>query len=748
MADTTGYEEAKKRFEKAKEAYEKGRSTASTTEIQRLLKEYSVARRDMVERTPMGALGAGFLRTAGETVTGIPDLLTEAVNWGARKIGGEGVYQAPTLGGLFRQSTGQSEGPKAAELADYYNLPGYTAAAYSVGSLANFGWKAFKDARIAKRADQLLGDLDPVDRNMFQKWMVKGQGSSSPEIAAMLEKVKTNPKYAELFTAMEQEAGKAALKGIKPTGGVQTPEEAATGIAKTIQDKLKAAKDTRQAAGNDSFEKAFKQAGDSAFIETTNTRAIISKLRSQYPDNTNVQAYLTQLEDKLVPSVTVAPSKGTSYVVREAEPSRVIPGAPARVDTRTRTVVEYDSLGLPHPRQVTESFDVAGAPSTTVVGYSEVRGLIPGSAGYTTTQAPVKLTVERLQGFLHEFGKKAEGSDSVVTGLALDDMKRVNSALFGGLQKDLSATTKTATSVGEKKAAGYLIQARDQYKKASEAYDNLISQGVPKWLQSKNINEVTLEDLTKAYKETNPAQRQLFRDWVGDNRAESLKAIDKAVFDDFLSGTYKKLPDGTFAYDLGSLADKWQVLKKTDPNQAGQIADALGVNANEFSKRMKDASVFTRKVQIGAPRMEADVIAGDTTRAVAATVGATSAGYPGAKVADLSMQAVNELFKKRGLTEEQLMKVLLTPEGKDFLKGAALSAPSAKTLESLVAVDKAILPATIPALGPTLAPSAPVEKPLEAAPEWELPPEFGGASSAVPSGTDETQWELPPELSK
>lgn len=710
MADTTGYEEAKKRFEKAKEAYEKGRSTASTAEGQRLLREYYIAKRDVTERTPMGALGAGFLRTAGEAVTGIPDILIEAGNWMGGKLVGEGAQaQVPTLGSLFRGATGQAEGPKAAELADYYNLPGYTAAAYGIANIAKLGWTAFKDSRIAKRAEQLLGELNPTERNMFEKWMVKGQGSSSPEVAAMIEKVKQNPKFTELFTAMETAASKEALKGIKPRPSMQTPEEAATGISRTIQNKLDTVKKNRQLAGNESFEKAFKQAGDVPFVQTDSTLATINKLKSQYPDNENVLSYLTSLEDKLVPRITVSGTGGVTT------PS-----------TRFETVL--DAAGM--PRQV---------PTTVPVK-------IPGSSGYTTTQEPVKLTVQRLQGFLHEFGKKAEGSDSVVTGLGLDDMKRINSALFGGLQKDLSNTVKTAGDVSQKKAAGYLIQARDQFRKASDDYDNLISQGVPKFLQNKSINEVSIEDLTNAYTQTNPAQRKLFREWVGENRAESLKAIDKAVFDDFLSQSYKKLPDGSLGYDLGSVADKWNVLKQTNPNKAGQLADSLGVDANEFSKRMKDASVFTRKVQVGSIAQEAPPIAGEASRAIAAAVGATSAGYPGAKVADLSTQAVNELFKKRGLTEEQLMKVLLTDEGKDFLKTASLSGPSAKTLESLMTVEKATLPGTVPAIAAALTPSAQVEQPIQQPePTWALPTELGGAVETPTPESGGVQWELPPE---
>lgn len=746
MAENKQYLDAVKRLEKAQAAYEAEPNKGSAIGQQKL-RDYYAARRDVVERTPAGAVGAGMLRTFGETVTGIPDLITEGVNWLARKAGTE--YQAPTPGSLFRQATGQAEGPKTEELSGYYNAPGYVAAgvgAAQLGLLAKEGWKAFKDNRLMKKADELLGELNPSDRNLFSKWMVRGQGSSSPEVAAMLEKVRSNPKYAELFTALEQEAGKAALKGIKPAGSVQTAEEAATGIARTIQDKLASVKKARSTAGSEAFDKAFKQAGDSAFVETTNTRAAINKLRSEYPDNDAVQAYLSKLEDKLIPTIDVAPSKGVSYVVRQGEPSRTIPGSPARMDKASEIITEYDAFGLPRQRTVTRDIPVPGYPSKTIAGTPDVLGNIPGRKAFSVQAEPEKLTIQRLQGFLHEFGKKAEGSDSVVTGLSLDDMKRVNSALFSGLKIDLADTVKTAGNVSEKKAAGYLLQAREQFRKASEDYDNLIAQGVPKWLQGKAINEITLEDLTKAYQNTNPSQRQLFRDWVSENRAESLKAIDKAVFDDFLANTYKKLPDGTFGYDLGAIADKWQTLKTTDPNKAGQVADALGINANEFSQRMKDASVFTRKIQIGAQKVDEELVPSKVKSDVAAAIGATPAGYQGAKVAQLSLDAVNEIFKKRGLNEEQLMKVLITPEGKDFLKNAALSPQSTKTLESLLKVEQ---PAqfSMPAFSVLAAPSSPVpQEPTVEEAQWELPPDITGVPQLTEPAMQEQQWDLPPEL--
>lgn len=771
MADNTGYETAKKRFDEAKKAWE-NRGNVSSAESQKLLREFYKARNDMVERTPMGALGAGFLRTAGETVTGIPDLLTEAVNWATRK-GAEavmpsnlssliaketnpdnpsGVYQAPTLGGLFRKATGQSEGPKTPELSYLYNAPGIAAATYGVTSLARTGWKAFKNAQVTKKAEELLGDLNPTDRNIFQNWMVKGQGSSSPEVAALLEKVKTNPKYSELFTALENEAGKQALKNIKPTGGTQTAEEASQGLARAVQSKLEKVKTERSIAGNEAFDKAFKTAGDSAFVDTSATRATIARLRKEYPDNDNIQAYLTGLEKKLVPTFDVPARAGTQYTVREATPTRVIPGAPARTDTATQQIVGMDAAGMPITSSSPRAIPVQGSPATSIPGSPAVMGEILGSAGYTVTQSPVKLTVDRVQGFLHEFSKEAKGSDSVITGLSVTDAQRVHSALLGGLKDDLLSAVKTAATPNEKKAAAYLVQARSQYADASDAYNKLIAQGIPKWLQNKELNQINLEELTKAYQETNPAQRQVFRDWVSSSRAESLKALDKAVFDDFLSDTYKKLPDGTFGYDLGTIADKWQTLKQTNPNKAGQVADSLGTDVNEFSKRMKDAAVFTRKIKISAPAQEAQAIPGDIQRTAAALVGSTPAGYQGAKVAEISMDAVNELFKKRGLTEEQLMKVILTDSGKDFLKNAAISPQSAKTLEFLTAVDKMGAPFVFQGVSagagvPTGSglPAQPAEVPEM--PQMQLAPELGGGQeSDTSSATAMPEMQLAPEL--
>ena len=549
---------------------------------------------------------------------------------------------------------------------------GLVSGVYAIGSLTRAGFKGVQSLRESKKFDNLIGEtLPPEEQNVFRQFMFRGQGSDNPVVAAALQKLRSNPKFAEYFVKFDKAASEAALKGIKPRASTQTSEEAATGIARTIQDKLNKVKEARRTAGNDAFEKAFKQAGDVPFVETTSTRTTINNLRKQYQDNDSVLAYLTKLENKLVKQTAGGTFSGGTF--------------------------------------------------------------------------DEKLTVQRLQGFLNQFGKKAASGDSVVTGLALDDMKKVDSALFKGLANDLSNTTKVASDVSQKKAAGYLIQARDQYKKASDEYDSLIAQGVPKFLQNKSFNEITIEDLTNAYKQTNPSQRQQFREWVGESRAESLKAIDKGIYDDFLKDTFKKQPDGTFTYDLGAIAEKWNALKATDSNAAGQIVDALGTNANEFNKRMKDALVFTRKMRVSQPAAEADkLISPDLQRGVSASVG-TVGGYGPAKGVDVAMTTINELFKKQGITDEQLMRMLLTPEGAAFLRQGSLTGASANTLDALTKIPSALDTATpafsaITRLLPAKQPQE-VAQPEQAAPDGVYVPEdiFTNQPNVQPAAPAVTQ---------
>lgn len=578
--------------------------TPNKKTIEQRLQE-AIAKGDKEEVKRLNA-EAGTLSAFTGVYTGLPDLAVLGVNLGT----GSNIKDLRTR---ILETTGvpTKATDKENELA--YNLPDYAAMAVGLNQLRKSGVQGIKnwrnDKKLAEFAKNLETSAGTETANAFKKFMVNGQGSDNPMVYAALDQMKRNPKYAELFTKLDKAAADAALKNIKPRPSSQTSEEAATGIVRSVQDKLNSIVKARNEAGDAAFNKAYALAGDREIIKPDQTATALSKLRERF-------------------LLTKTP---------EAQ----------------KTVEVIDKL------------------QESMLSNGQIK----------------PLSVPEFQQLLHEFGKKVGTEDSIVQGLSQSNLELINKTIFGGLKQDLATTLKTA-STADKQALGALESARSQFKNASESYNKLIAQGIPKYLQGKNVEDISIEDLTKAYKGLNQGQRTLFRDWVGTNRAESLQALDNQVFTDFLSKSYGTLADGTQGYDLGKLAKEWTKLKATDPNQADMLVQALGTNANEFSSRMKDALVFTRKLNTGGFPTEGvnkvDRLAQDVGRA------AGIASYSAKQAVDLTYDAFKNIFQKRGLSDDLVAKALLTKEGADFLKQASLSPVSAKTLEALTKVQEAI----------------------------------------------------------
>ena len=351
-----------------------------------------------------------------------------------------------------------------------------------------------------------------------------------------------------------------------------------------------------------------------------------------------------------------------------------------------------------------------------------------------------KLTVSQVQNKLREFGAQIGGNDAAVNSLSVNTKDLINKAVFGGMKGDLAKAGAQATTTADKKAVGFLVKAREQYSTGTTAYNDFVAKGIPKFLRDKPVNEIELADLTKAYEGLSGSQRKLFRTWVGESRPESLQAIDKAVFDAFKGTAFKPSTGGKQNYDLGVLAREWEKIRKTDPERAAMITDALGVSATEFSARMKDALVFSRRMDVGSAKQAGDAI--QNQQQAAATAGAIG-GYPAAKITDLTIEAVNTAMKQNGISDETLMKLLLTPEGAAFLKSAKLSPQGRETLEKLTQLEKAVTPSTAAYLvgGGQVQANIPQEE-LEV-PD-ELPPEF--MEEEVDISDMEVPDELPPEF--
>jgi hypothetical protein len=553
---------------------------------------------------------AGVQSATVGAITGIPDLAIMGYNWAS----GDTVKDLRTRT-LEAIGTPVKAGSPEEELT--YNLPEYALMAVGIQQLAKGGWKGLKQFKDNRKVAEFVKELEkssgPQSANRFKQFMATGQGSDNPMVYAALDQMKKNPKYAEMFTRLDKAAAEAAVRAMSPRPSSQTAQEAATGIVRSVQDRVNAVVKARNTAGDAQFTKAFALAGDRGLITPNKTLDALSDLRVRY--------------------------------LRSSTPDA------------QKTVKAIDDLQ--------ESL------------------LVNGRA------AP--LSVPRYQALLEEFGKKVGAEESLFKGISQDNLTKINKAVFAGLKTDMDIALKTAPDVDAKRALGALESARVQFKNASDQYNSLVSQGIPKFLQNKSLDEVSIDDLTKAYKGLNQGQRTLFREWVGANRAESLQTLDRQVFQDFLGKAYKQLPDGTMGYDLGDLARSWDVLKKTDPNQADMLMQALGTNATEFSGRMKDALVFTRKMSIGAGTNEGLDVLNTLRKELPVAVGSIpAAGYPGAKATQLGLDTAQALLQQKKLPDELIARALLTKEGADFLKSAALSPGSRETLEKLTDLSSAL----------------------------------------------------------
>lgn len=542
---------------------------------------------------------AGVISALTGVATGLPDLAIMGINWGLDT----NIKDIRTR--LLEAAGIPTAGTEGDELT--YNTPEYMAMAISLGQLAKQGVKKGVSVLRDKKLTEALKDLPPTTANKFQKFMVTGQGSSDPEIAFVLQKLRTNPKYAELFHKLDEAATKETIKILSPKPSSQGSEEAARGMAGVIANKLNELKKARKTAGDVNFTRALAEVGDKNIISTNKTIENLNNLKVQFldegtPEAENAIRYINNIQENIAGSL---------------EP---------------------------------------------------------------------KINTSKLKALMSRFGKKAGQGDSMINQLTTTDQQRINAAVFGGLNDDLAISLKSTTDVKDKKALGNLISARTQYKNASDQYNAFISKGIPKYLQDKSLNDVNFDDLYREYTNLNKEQRTLFRAWVGDTKAESLKAIDEKVANDFLSAAYGTLADGTEGYKLGKMADNWSKLQASDKNTADMIAKSFGSNASEFTSRMKDAQTFTRKMDVSKAPEEVNAVLQVAKRELPVSVGAI-AGYAPAKAAQLTLDIGEQLFKKRGLSDEQWMKALLRPEAAGVLKQSALSPKSSKVLDELTKVE-------------------------------------------------------------
>lgn len=672
---------------------------------------------------PIGQYGAGLQSGISGMFTAIPDIATAGVNlfrpageqlmspgeaaskylgiqnepasdqsaYAFRVAQGAGSSAIPGTGkaGLL---TGTGLGAADVAVAQATGLPeGLASGAYAIGNLTRAGWKGIKDFKESRKFDKFVKDNIPAEQqNAFKEFMLRGQGSDSPIVAAAIQKLRSNPEYAELFAKFDQAASDFATRGMAPTTRVTSKQEATEAIATRVQRELDGLKQQRSEAGGRIFDQAKGYGADNPLVDPTTTIKNIDDLIGRYS------------------------SKST-------------PNADRAVQVLQSIKDRLTSGNVLNPEQAA----------------------FAGVAG--TVQTTPKRNIDQIQGVLSEFGKKASAGDSLIKDLAISDEKIISAAIFGGMKDDVNNALKTASG-SDLTALKLLNLGRKQVKDASDKYNDTIAQGMPAFLKDQPLSALSYEDLFNNYKGLNEYQRAKVRSYVGNTDQEALNFLDRNIFQDFVKSAQGKNDSGVLTTDLEKLATNW---KSLNDNDRAALVTALGTNAKEFDQRMNDALVFTRKMKVTQPsQADQALVDSQLQRGLSATAGAAG-GYQIAKGVDVTLSAMNELLRKQGLTDEQLMRILLTPEGANFLRQGSLTGASAKTLEALTNIPTALQQGTpgFSAASRLLAPTQQVqppaveqpiaEQPQETTDQWEIPPEMQQQTQPT---VEEQQWQIPPDL--
>ena len=408
------------------------------------------------------------------------------------------------------------------------------------------------------------------------------------------------------------------------------------------------------------------------------------------------------------------------------------------------TVAALDKMIVDYSKRIGEG---------TGAGTTDAKAAIRFMSAMRDDLAAGRISAERMQALLQEFGQQAKQGESLIKDVSVGSQKTIAAAIFGGLKDDLKLTKETTTVPRIKDVANLLEEARNSYKTGYDALNEFVAQGLPAQLKGKNINEIDTDTLMSTIKGLSNAQRDKMAGVLKDTAPEDLKRIRQVMYDDFVQSARTTLPDGTTGVDLKLLANKFNTLPEKD-RQA--MAFAVGTNIDDFSSRMKDAENFFKYQQRFGQAAEGGEALNAKTVDALSSAAAVALGYGPAKAVSLTGRIVNTL--KGGLTDEQTLNLLTTPETRGLLREAIKNPNSIETLDKIEqaifkpAVSTIRQGAQVGATGIEGLPSNvyPVDgKPMKAAREpWDI----GAPTEAptAPTGGSGEAWDVgaPQQLSQ
>jgi hypothetical protein len=642
----------------------------------------------MIMSGPVGALGGGLAKGAVQAVTAIPDLARMAGNYFTgqnQKLFGEqlapglnvaandkttqalfGVGKGLTSAlGMGKVMTGLQTGATTFDEMAAGGDP-FAQTLLAVATLGKGGYDVSRNILKNRQVNNLMSQLPAEEANALKNFMIRGQDVSDPVIAGKIAALRSNPKYAELFTVLEKKATEAATAGARAEVNPKYPvKSAGQDIYQATQGEIAKLRENITVLPSSRYEAAFKMGGNNDIIMTDNV------------------------------------------------------------------VKNIDNMLLDFSRKGTDDARAAQA--------------FLGRLRSNITEAGGRISPEKLRALTSEFGVQAKQGEALITDVSLGTQKSIATGIFKGLKDDLDLTAQTSTVPRIRELTRILDSAVDMTAKAYKQYDNFIAQGLPAKLKNVALNEVDTETLLNTVKGLSNDQRTKMTSILQDTQPEALKRVKQVMYDDFVQSARKELPDGTIGVDLKLLAQKY--IKMDEPTKES-MSFILGTNAKDFESRMSDANKFFTYMQKYGKDETGKALSGEALAEIS-TLGYVAGGYGAGKAAGLTGRLWNSL--KGGLTDDQTLNLLLSPETKGILKDALKNPNSIETFTNIEksifnpatrnvttgtqlgaeAIQNALPTGVTPATG-TMRPSLDLTIPEEAAPATTAPaPATPGARPSI-----------------
>jgi Transglycosylase SLT domain len=574
----------------------------------------------MVLSGGVGAFGGGLAKGVVSAATAIPDLARMAGNYftgSKNKLFGEQlspglevVSNDKTTQGLFGvgKGLGSSLGlgktmtalQTGATTFDEMAAGGDPIAQsiLAIATLGKGGYDVTRNIIKNKQVNKLMSQLPAEDANALQQFMVRGQDVSDPTIAGKIAALRSNPKYAELFTVLEKKATEAATAGARAEVNPLYPKgSAGQDIYQATQGEIAKLRENIKVLPASRYDAALKMGGNNDILMTDNVVKNIDNMivdfgRKGTDDARAAQAYLGRLRENIL-----------------------------------------ESGG--------------------------------------------RISVEKMQALTSEFGSQAKQGEQLITDVSLGTQKRIASAIFGGLKDDLQLTAQTSTVPRIRELSRILDSAVDMSAKAYGDYNKFIAQGLPAKLKDVAIDAVDTQTLLNTIKGLSNEQRTKMATILQDTQPEALKRVKQVMYDDFVQSARTELPDGSKGVDLKLLAHKFSTL---DEPTKDSMAFILGTNVKDFENRMSDANKYFTYMQKYGKDETGKALSGEAL-AELSTLGYVTSGYGAGKVAGLTGRLWNTL--KGGLTDEQTLNLLISPETKGILREAVTNPNSIQTLDRI-----------------------------------------------------------------